>query len=116
MRRRSLISFIDARAAAKKTMKKSARERARTRNRYGTIRAHKEPGGIMHGGRSVNFGTQNSVSGLLRGVAQPLQARARARSDKSECIYIKEPRLRHEGRGRKGERGREEPREKGASA
>lgn len=66
-------------------------------------RAHKGPGGIMHGGCSVNFGTQNSVSGLLRCRPSPTSAR----TDKSVCIYIKESRLRREkekepGGGEKG--------------
>lgn len=42
------------------------RENAREHVTDTARRAHKGPGGIMHGGCSVNFGTQNYVSGLLR--------------------------------------------------
>jgi len=62
--------------------------------------AHKGSGGIMHGWCFVNFGTQNSVSfRAFSDVAHPLTS---ARSDKSECIYTKESRLRHEEEKEKG--------------
>lgn len=81
---RSSISLPSGRHRRQQRKWWKVRENAREHVTDTARRAHKGPGGIMHGGCSVNFGTQNSVSGLLRCHPAPTSAR----SDKSECIYI----------------------------
>lgn len=99
------VDFLAGRppsTATKKMMKKCER-RARTRNRYGTVRAQKA--GWNNAWRVLRqlwyakfcFGS-SPVSPIPH---------KRTFSDNSECIYIKESRLRHEKENEKEGGGRE---------
>ena len=93
------VDFFTERSSST-TTKKAVKKYERTGNRYGTIRAQRVGRNnawlVL---RQLWYAKFCFVSGLLR--CRP--SSTSARSDKSECIYTKESRLRHGGGEREGQ-------------